>query len=170
MLNIARRENPSLDLRAGSFSKIPFNEKFDIAIAPLVIDHVKDWNKGFKEVKRVLKKGGYFIFSIGNPVFEVTIKTDKKKKFVREFRDYFNEFKDYGVWGNILYKKEVRNVKMPSYHRTYEKIIKIILENGFEIVGYKDCRPLLKSKKLFPKEYSFLSKVPYFCVWKVKKK
>ena len=59
---------------------------------------------------------------------------------------------------------------MPSYHKTYETIINIILNNGFEIVGYKDCFPLKKSKKLFPKEYNFLSQVPYFCVWKVKKK
>lgn len=33
MLAIARRENPKLDLREGSFYKIPFKERFDIAVA-----------------------------------------------------------------------------------------------------------------------------------------
>ena len=94
MLEIAKRENPNLDLRKGSFSKIPFKEKFDIVIAPLVIDYVENWDNGFKEVRRVLKKDGYFIFSVGNPVFEITVKTDKKKKFVRKFEDYFKENKN----------------------------------------------------------------------------
>jgi len=170
MLAIAKKENPKLDLRLASIYKIPFKEKFDIVVAPLVLDYIVDWDKAFKQINKVLKKGGYFIFSAGNPVSEITKKTSKSKPWIREFEDYFKERKVYGVWKNILYKKEVKDVKMPSYHKTYETIIKTIIKNGFEIVDYKDCYPLKKAKKLFPKEYTFLIKVPYFCVWKVRKK
>ena len=170
MLTIAKKENPKLDLRKGSFYKIPFKEKFNVAVAPLVIEYAKDWDKVFREVKKILKKGGVFIFSSGNPITEMTKKVNKRNPLVREFENYFNEKKIYGIWRNILHKKKVRNIKMPIYHKTYETIIKTIVKNGFEIIDYKDCFPLKKSKKLFPEEYEFLSKVPFFCVWKVKLK
>jgi SAM-dependent methyltransferase len=176
MLRIAKLENPNLDLRKGSFYKIPFKEQFDIAIAPLVIDYAKDWGKVFSQVYDHLKNGGEFIFSIGNPITETAEKLivdGKRIKYrgisARVLYDYFKERKIYGTWKNILHKKQVINIKMPTHHKTYQTIIKTILENGFEIVDYRDCFPTKKSKRLFPEEYKFLSKVPYFCVWKVRK-
>jgi len=170
MLELAKKVNPKLDLRLGSGYKIPFKEKFDIVVASLVIEHFKDWDKVFGQVKSVLKKGGVFIFSMDNPVIEATSKTTKKRAMVRKFEDYFAEKKTYGRWSNILHKNEVKNVMMPSYHKTYETIIKTILKQGFEIVDYKDCFPLKKAKKLFPRRYRFASRIPYFCVWKIAKK
>jgi SAM-dependent methyltransferase len=177
MLSIARKDNPGLDLREGSFYKIPFSEKFDMAIAPLVIDYSNDWDKIFREIRNRLKEGGEFIFSIGNPVTEIAEKLEingKRYKYkgisARVIYDYFTERKIYGKWKNIQTAKKALNIRMPTYHHTYESIIKIILRNGFEIVDYKDCFPTKESKKLFPEEYKFLTKVPYFCVWKVKKK
>ena len=168
MLRIAKQDNPKLDLRRSSFYKIPFKEKFDVVIAPLVLDYAKDLGKVLKQIKKVLKKKGYFVFSLRNPVVEVTKKVDWKKKIlVREFDRYFNERKIYGTWKNILHKKKVKNIKMPTHHKTYETIIKTIIKEGFEIIDYKDCFPLKKAQKLWPKEYEFLSNIPYFCVWKV---
>jgi len=177
MLVIAKKSNPKLDLRKGSFYKIPFKEKFDIAIAPLVIDYAKEWDLVFKQVNNHLVPRGYFIFSVGNPVTETAEKLEidgERYKYrgisARVLYDYFTERKIYGVWKNIKKAKKALNIRMPTYHHTYESIIKIILRNGFEIVDYKDCYPTKESKKLFPEQYNFLSKVPYFCVWKVRKK
>jgi ubiquinone/menaquinone biosynthesis C-methylase UbiE len=161
MLEIAKEENPKLELKQSSLYNIPFNEKFDIAIAPLVIHYLKNLDKVFKEVNRILKSQGYFIFSISNPVFEVTEKISKNRRLVRKFGNYFKEKKQYKMWGG--------GIEMPSYHKTYETIIRTLLKNGFEIADYRDCFPLKKSEKLFPKEYNFLSNVPYFCAWKVRK-
>lgn len=175
MIDIARKENPIIDLRIGSGYKIPFKGKFDIVVASLVMDYLKDWDKVFKEVKRVLKKGGYFVFSVGNPVSESTERVFVKGKRLkvkgvpaRAIVNYFEERKIFSIWKNILSDK--KDIKMHGYHKTYETVIKIIVKNGFEIIGYKDCYPLKKSKKLFPEEYNFVSNIPYFCVWKVKKK
>ncbi len=155
MLVIAKRENPILELKIGSGYKIPFNEKFDIVTSSLVVHYLKDWNKMFDEIKRVLKKGGVFIFSTGNPVAEM-----------RFGKDYFHDKKTYWPWSDNKNKK----MKIPAYHKTYEQIIKDILTNGFEIVDYKDCFPDKKAKKLFPKEYKEFSEKPIFCVWKLKLK
>jgi len=166
MIKIAKQENPKLDLIRGSGYKIPFKEKFDIVLAALVIDYFKDWDKVFKQIRKVLKKNGFFIFSIGNPVEECKKKIKIKGKIIKVLGDYFTERKIYGVWRNIRRK----SIRIPTYHKTYEIIIKTIIKNGFEIMDYKDCFPLKKAKKLFPIDYKEYSKHPYFCVWKVRRK
>jgi len=168
MIKIAKKNNPKLDLRVGSGTKIPFKEKFDIVVASLAIHYLEDWNKVFREVRRVLKKGGYFIFSIGNP-FTHTCKRKKvgnKKLRVLGIKSYFKDHKLSATWKLPKGKKAV----IITYVKTYEEIINIILKNKFEISGYKDTYPLKKAKRLFPKEYEINTKYPFFCVWKVKKK
>lgn len=166
MLEIAKKNNLKLDLRQGSGLRIPFKEKFDIVVASLAIHCVKNYGKVFKEVSRVLKKEGYFVFSISNPVVEAHRKIKCGKRKISILDNYFKEGKIYGTWRNIKNKK----IAVFSYHKTYETIIDVILKNDFEIVGYKDCYPIKKAKKLFPEFYDEYTRVPFFCVWKVKKK
>ena len=166
MFAIAKRENPILDLRLGSGYNIPFKEKFDIVVASLVVHYLEDWNKMFKEVSRVLNNDGYFIFSTGNPVAESKKCIEIDNIEIDVLDNYFEERKIYGAWKDNNGKK----MKMPSYHKTYETIIKTIIKNNFEIVNYKDCFPIPKAKKLFPEEYNEFSRVPLFTVWKVRKK
>ena len=69
----------------------------DIVFSAWALHYVDNLEKCFKEVYRVLKKGGVFVFSLDHPFFRTTIKTkesyfktgeyteifsDKKKKFV----------------------------------------------------------------------------------------
>lgn len=166
MIKIAKQENPNLDLKIGSGYKIPFNEKFDMVLASLVVHYLEDWNTMLKEVARVLNKNGIFIFSTGNPVSEFPDRIKFGKKKIKTFGNYFKEGRKYGVWKNIRGK----DLKVFSYHKTYETIINCLLNNGFEIIGYKDTFPLKKAKKLFPDDYETYSKIPYFSVWKVRKK
>jgi len=165
MVEIAKKENPNLDLRVGSGYDIPFSEKFDIVIASLVMHYISDWGTSFKEINRVLKKGGFFIFSTGNPVVESgeKIEIDGIKK--RFFGDYFKERKIDSFW-----KVKDEDIKVSFYHKTYETIINFVIKNNFEIVGYKDAFPIKKAEKLFPEKYKKYTKIPLFTIWKLKKK
>lgn len=165
MLEIAKRENPNLDLKVGSGYKIPFNEKFDMVLASLVIHYLEDWNKMFREVSRVLKKRGYFLFSTGNPVSEFPNKIKIKGKKIKTFGNYFKEGKNSAKWGI-----NGKGLKVFYYHKTYETIIRTIIKNGFEIIDYKDAFPLKKAKKYFYEDYMEYSKIPFFSVWKLRKK
>lgn len=167
MVGVARRENPKLDLRIGSANKIPFNEKFDIAFASLVVHYLPDWNKMLKEIRRVLKDDGIFIFSTGNPVAESVERIYVKGKRYKVLANYFNENKRYGSWKRA---NKAMPIGVPFYHITYETMIKRILNSSFEVLDYKDCFPLRKAKKYFPKEYEDYSNIPFFCVFKVRKK
>ena len=169
MLTIARRNNPDIELKQGSGYNIPFNEKFDIIVAPLVVHYMKDWSRMFKEMNRVLHKGGIIVFSTGNPVYEVNknVLVKGKKYKALGIIDYFKEKVFYATWTNPYNNKKI---SVPAYHRTYETVIRTILKNGFEIIDYKDCFPTKKSKRLFPKEYAKYSMMPMFMVFKVIKK
>ncbi len=159
MLSIARKENPQLDLRQGSGYDIPFREKFDIVLASLVVHYLSDWNKMFQEIARVLRKGGYFVFSTGNPVVGTVKKRDQGA-------NYFHDKKVSVGWKD----NDGGEMRMYYYHKTYEEIIRTIIKNGFEIVDYRDCFPIRRAKKNFPKEYERYSKEPLFSAWKIKKK
>ncbi len=165
MIKIAKRENPNLDLKVGSADKIPFNEQFDIVLASLVVHYLKDWSVMFKEIRRVLKKGGILIFSTGNPMSESVERIKYKGKTFRVYGNYFTERKL-----NYLWDTETGKAKVFAYHITYETLIKRILKSGFEIIGYSDCPPIKIAKKDFPEDYESYLKRPSFCAWKVRKK
>ena len=118
MLDIAKIENPKTDLRLGSGYNIPFKEKFDIVLAPLVVHYLKDWKKMFAEVSRILNKGGYFIFSTGNPVAEAKKKINIENKKISILDNYFKEGKIYANWKDDKGKK----IKMFAYNKTYKTL------------------------------------------------
>ncbi len=164
MIKIAKEENPNLDLKVGSGYDIPFKEKFDIVLASLVFHYFKNWDKMFKEIKGILKKGGILVFSTNNPVYDSRERISIKNKEVSVFGDYFHEGKAYISWKD----DDGKEMKMTFYRKTYQSIIETILNNGFEIIGYKDCFPLKKAKKLFPDDYKEYSRKPFFTSWKVR--
>ena len=138
MIKLARKECPEASFKRGNIEKLPYkNSKFDVVICSLVIDHLEVLIPMFNEVKRVLKKRGIFVFSGYNPVSE---SAKKEKWFFKKFRvirDYFNEIKYTGIWG-----EPGKRFPVIHNHKTYETIVKNILESGFEIIGYKDSIPL----------------------------
>ncbi len=170
MLRIAKKENPKVEFKVGGMEKLSYkNNEFDMVLAALSVGYVDNWDRVFKEVRRVLKPGGFFVFSDGNPVIDSLKKVFYKKKEFRVVKDYFREGPRTSRWF-VMKPSGKKYVSMTYYHKTYGTIVKIIVRNGFEIVDYEDSYPLKKSQKLFPKDYKLWSNMPYFCTWKVMKK
>lgn len=49
----------------GTVERLPFEDNsFDLVVAWHVLEHVKDDQKSFQEISRVLKKDGYFLFAV----------------------------------------------------------------------------------------------------------
>lgn len=155
-IEIARKESPDVEFIIGNAEKLPYKSKeFDIVLSCLVLEHFKDWNNVLKEVNRVLKKNGLFVFSIGNPVSNCIRKKGRNWQVVR---NYFKEQEVISYWWGDIYSK--------WYHKPLGTIIRLLVNNGFELIDYEDAFPLRKAKKLFPREYNLTSKIPYFCTWK----
>ena len=150
--------------------KLKFKDStFDIVFSSLAIHYAKDINKLFKEVKRVLKKGGIFVFSTGHPIFNLINQTNnhiigtKKTTGKRTiYGDYFDEsFKitEYGNTGKFIH----RNL-------TYETLLKNGIKNGFELIDYEDAKPKSETKKVDKEKHKLTTTLPTFILFKFKKK
>ncbi|NQV91024.1 class I SAM-dependent methyltransferase [Candidatus Woesearchaeota archaeon] len=148
--------------------KFPHNY-FDIVISGLAIHYIKNINQLFKEVKRVLKKNGTFVFSTGHPIFDLINQTPKLKNEMKALGtrriidgNYFDESQKISDLGSI------GKVKMYSY--TFETFIKSGLNNGFELIDYVDAKPVQGSKKYDSEKYKLTTTLPTFILFKFKKK
>ena len=163
MLEIAKSEIKGVDFKVGSVYKLPYKSNFfDVIVAGLVIGYFKNLDKAFKEIYRVLKKNGIFVFSLTNPLLEVSIYIEGKPRTYRKFKNYFKEGKEYARWPTF-------KVKMPYYHRTLQTLIRTIVRNKFVIEDFVDAKPLKEGKKINPDAYETYSKIPHFSVFKVRK-
>ncbi len=172
MIDIAKKEVKGVDFQVGSAYNLPYKaESFDVAISPLVLEHLSHPKKAFREVYRVLKRHGTFIFSIGNPVTAVTARIPGKPKYERKriFLDYFNEGLQYRRWNRSKTALGKHTVKMPAWHFTYQTWIRMILSSGFAIEDYVDAKPIKAGKKANPDAYALTSFLPYFCIFKLRK-
>jgi ubiquinone/menaquinone biosynthesis C-methylase UbiE len=167
LIEIAKNEAPKVEFKVGDINKLPYKDaEFDIVFASLVMGHLKEWDKALSEIKRVLRRDGFFVFSNYNPVTEKFVKIRWFFRKFRELRGYFEE----GIKKTIWKKDKDNFAEMVHYHKTYGTIVRLMIENGFEIRDYEDCKPLDSAKKDFPKEYERALNAPHFCVWKVRRK
>lgn len=148
--------------------KLKFKEKtFDTVYSSLTIHYAKDINKLFKEINRILKKEGIFVFSTGHPIFNMLNQTKQhiigvNKQQKQIYGNYFDEtFKinDLGQLGKFI----LRNF-------TIETLIKTGIKNGFELIDYKDAKPEKESKKIDQDKYKLTTTLPTFIFFKFKKK
>lgn len=111
-----------------SLDKIPLvNNIIDAAVATFVIEHVKNPNDMFKEILRILKPGGKFIFittNVYNPVmFFSMLLPYNIHKFLRE---------------KLLHKISEGTHETYYYANTYPKLNQLAKEAGFK--SYKITR------------------------------
>ncbi|HLC55895.1 MAG TPA: methyltransferase domain-containing protein [Candidatus Nanoarchaeia archaeon] len=167
MIKIAKKGNPKIEFKIGNMDNLPYKDKeFDVVLAALSLEYSKDWDPIFKEVKRVLKDNGLFVFSGSNPVIDVAKKVVYRGRKFRIVKDYFKEGFRETKWTT----EHGAYIKIRFYHKTYGTIVKTILRNGFEIIDYEDAFPIDIARKKFPKDYKLWSNMPFFCTWKIMKR
>lgn len=167
LIDIAKKEASNIEFLIGDVEKLPYkNGEFDIVVSSLVLGHIKDWKKTLSEVRRVLKRGGIFVFSSYNPVTEKFVKRNWFFRKYRELKGYFEEGEKKTQW----LRDNTIAANASHYHKTYSTIVKLLVNNGFEIVDYEDCIPMKSAKKDYPRQYEKCVDSPHFCVWKVRKK
>lgn len=173
LVKIANQQKiPNSTFYVGDMSKKLKHENsfFDVVYSSLAIHYIKSINKLFREVKRVLKKNGIFCFSTGHPIFNLINQTDEHVIGVKKqpdgkriiFGDYFDESPKPNNLGS-LGKVEICNF-------TYETLIKAGIDNGFELINYKDAEPTKISKKYDSEKYRLTTTLPTFILFKFKKK
>jgi ubiquinone/menaquinone biosynthesis C-methylase UbiE len=145
-------------LQANLESPLDFlaDASFDVIVAPLVMDYVKDWVSAFKEFHRVLKAGGILVFSIEHPYGKYYIH--------RETGNYFNvELVEY-TWRGFG-----KPVTVPSYRRPLSGVINPLIGAGLTLDHILEPLPTQEFSLLDPDEYQELTRSPGFmCIRAVK--
>lgn len=156
MIKLAKNYCPAAKFKTGNVYDLKFNDNyFDITTSSFVLDHVKDLEKAVKEVKRVLKSKGLFIFSIPHPITYM-FRNSETGKFIPS-NNYFDD--------KIFYYNVAKSgFKFPGFPRILQDYFQELFKQGFTLVEFRENKP----KKEWAVVDQMFVKIPHlaFFVWK----
>jgi len=140
---LAKRDISNVEVYQADIKKIPFDsESFDLIIATSVLEHVKDLESAFTELKRVLKKEGELI--IGYPI------EGKLIVFLRKIESYLRpnlnkvvsqELEANSERGHLSNYLEIKNQAEKYFNIEENVFLKALgLLKIYEILGLKNKR------------------------------
>jgi ubiquinone/menaquinone biosynthesis C-methylase UbiE len=145
---------------------------FDFAYSSLAIHYIEDWHQVFREVYRVLKPGGYFLFSCNHPV-ATSLDTIKDNGTIRvsqlsRTRDRAND--TVSIVGDYSSRKKLKSIAdmiVTTWHKSIGEIAEEATDEGFLIANIKEPKPLEKMKELSQIDYQTLNKIPFFIIFRL---
>jgi ubiquinone/menaquinone biosynthesis C-methylase UbiE len=154
--NHAEEEKPlGITFQVGSGANLPFEANtFDFVMATLFLMDVPAPLLCIKEAFRVLKKGGFFQFSITHPCFQTRrwewIKENEQKVGVI-CGDYFEgEQGQIQQWtfthSSDLEKQNFEKFKVPTYYFTLSEWLNWLITTGFTLEQFNE--PTISSEKI----------------------
>lgn len=156
MIKLAKEHCPTAKFETGNIYDLRFDDdSFDIVTASFVLDHVKDLDKAVKEVKRVLKLKGLFIFSIPHPITYM-FRNSERGTFIPS-NGYFDNKTFY-------YNIAKAGFKFPGFPRIFQDYFQEFLKQDFTLVDFRENTP----KEEWAKVDEMFVKIPHltFFVWK----
>ncbi|WP_299811186.1 class I SAM-dependent methyltransferase [uncultured Shewanella sp.] len=127
----------------------------DVIICPLVIHYIEDLPALFKEVYRVLKPGGYMVFSTHHPFADFECSHSG---------NYFERELVKEVWDTVG-----QPVDVMFYRRSLTEIMDAITTNSLAVTQVSEGQVSEQVKQISMKHYDYLSKNPNFIFVKCRK-
>ncbi|WP_410767463.1 class I SAM-dependent methyltransferase [Haloferax sp. DFSO60] len=124
---------------------------FDGVVCGLALHYIEDWREAFTEFARVLRPGGFLVFSAQHPVDEY---------IAFDAENYFEIEQEVMTW---LASGE--EVDVPFYRRPFSEVINPLIETGFKLDELVEPKPTEAFKEKKPESYEKRLKYPTFlCV------
>ncbi|MHB9288929.1 class I SAM-dependent methyltransferase [Halobacteriales archaeon Cl-PHB] len=119
---------------------------FDGVVSGLALSYVEDWRAVFAEFARVLRPGGFLVFSTTHPFDEYPLSEES---------NYFKVERTTKEW----------DVEVPYYRRPVGEMLNPLLETGFRLDEVLEPQPTEAFREAWPERYEKESKRPvFFCV------
>ena len=154
-LTTARVGSRAKVLRADLSEPLTFaaDNEFDVAVCPLVLHYLRDWQPALRELHRVLTPAGVLVFSTHHPFMDWQLfKTDSY--FATEL--LHDEWEDIGP--------------VKYYRRPLSTIAEDLYDAGFWIERLLEPLPTEDFKRLNPTGYERLMKNPWFLFIRARKR
>lgn len=175
---LAKKEGVKVSFIVGAMENLSMfsNESKDVVLSSFAVGYVEDIAKTFREVFRVLKKGGIFIFAEVHPVANKGRVLRYGKKRVWSVTNYFNRRKYVWSWGGQI--EEDKKPKFYGYHRLIQDIFNLLVDSGFQVTRIlePEVYPLDKITKEiekipyieagFVRDYDLWRRTPYTIIFK----
>ena len=174
-IDIAQKSYPESQFLVADMSKLPFkDDEFDYVYSSLAVHYTKDVEKVFKEVCRVLKKGGKFLFSVGHPlrwaVQEVDI--DGRKSRVVGYACSNEEnvvFGNYNTFGKHTHQFP-NNEILSFYVGSPSMYFQLLKKQNFLIEDFKESVCVDEAKKVDYNYWYKYHEIPQFMAFLAIKK
>ncbi len=120
---------------------------FDLVVAPLVLEYVRDWRATLREFHRLLRPGGHVVVSVTHPFSDfLYFRTDR----------YFETELVESTWTGF------GGVRMPSYRRSLEETLNPFGDAGFRIEHVLEPKPTEEMRTADPRHFEELRRQPCF--------
>jgi ubiquinone/menaquinone biosynthesis C-methylase UbiE len=131
------------------------DDSFDGILSALAVTYVRDHKPLFAEFRRVLRMGGWFVFSTEHPFFSYAY---------FHVENYFETREVSCEWAGFGEK-----VLMKSHYHSLGEICGALSENGFVVERILEPKPIEEFEKASPEDYQKLMKFPLFICFRARK-
>ena len=168
MLHEAKEKNAHPNI---TYIRMPMEDlyklegEYDLVVSSLAIHYVEDYKGVLKNVYRLLKTGGEFVFSQEHPVNSCYDGGERWTRDENGIKIYSN-LSNYSVEGERVSTWFVDNVK--KYHRTFSTVINDLIDAGFAVERLTEPAPTKEIIEKYPDYYDLYHR-PDFLLVKAKK-
>ena len=128
------------------------DDAFDRVVSALALGYVADWESLFAEFARVLRPGGFVVFSTGHPLDQFPLDEGGEPA---DAENYFEVERLTKEW----------DVPVSYYRRPFSAVVSPLLENGFRLDTVVEPQPTERFREQLPERYEKESRYPVFlCV------
>jgi SAM-dependent methyltransferase len=150
LVRLARERLPSASFAVADLAEpLAFDDdSFDLAVASLVMHYLRDWVPALRELRRVLRPGGVFVFSTHHPAMDAELADSSDYFAVELLRD---------VWTVGGRDHEVR-----FWHRPLSAMFDAFAAAGWRVDALSEPQPLPECRDRFPDAWERLTTKPHF--------
>jgi len=128
LIDYAKKNYPDIEFYVMDMEKLDFPKStFDFVYSSLTLHYLKNWTKLLKNVNKVLKRNGAFLFSTHHPIkwgaekkrAGITKKRSEDKRWVLMGYIKYNDEKRYKIYGDYLNARKVKDIWFDEFEISY---------------------------------------------------